>query len=330
MKSLFSPATVPSVQSSLADPSFQPSALVFRSGIAFDYDNFPRILSVCWPVFNIESGMSLIARDAPERSSTQVPTNETTTFNNDVPLSSAPVFMWGPPHSMPVVKDPVMSTSEKKAPIGTSIRDSCEIQTKTIISNTDECVKTTSERQEKATTVPHVSQKHEGSYYEPAESTTLKKVEISGEKHLQESSFDEIQVNANRKRSASEEATIIKVVGQKRTRKPLQATLCLSADNKQRGFKTQEMLGPANCESEKSDHECHCIQPKERSDAKDCEHDTVTSPKESKIVSSSAETKTVEEDSSVSFKRLGIAQFKAISGDDVNRRSHLTNCIPSM
>jgi len=81
----------------------------------------------------------------------------------------------------------------------------------------------------------------------------------------------------------------------------VQAALCLSADDKQSGFKTQETLGLANFESKKSDHENHCIQPKEKPDAKDREHDTAASPKESKILSSSAETNRVEEDNSVSF-----------------------------
>lgn len=312
MGALFSPATVPVVHSSLADPSFQPSALVFRSGIAFDYDNFPRILSVCWPVFNIESGTSLIARDGPERSLTQIPTNKTITLNNTVPPSGASVFTWGPPR-VPVVRDSVITTPEKKAPVGITIRDSCEIQTKNAISNTDESVKTTSERQEEATAAPHVSQK-------PAESTTSKKMEISGKKHFQESSFDKVQLNANKKRSDSEGATISKDLGQKRTRtEPVQVTLCLCADNKQRGFKTQGTIGPGNFENETSDHEGRCIQPKKRPDAEDYEHDTMTTSKESKMSLTSSETKRVEEDKSVRFftscfddNHLGIAQFKAI------------------
>ena len=259
--------------------------------------------------------MPLLARDGPERSLTHIPTNETITYSNDVPLSGGSVFTWGPSHSGPVVKDPVISTPEKKAPIGIAIRDSCEIQTKTVISNTKECVKTTSERQEEATTVPHVSQKHQGSSYEPAESTTIKKVEITEENHLQEISFDKIQLNANKKRSDSEEATSSKDLGHKNTRsKPVQAALRLSTDNKQSGFKTQEMLSPANFESEPSDHESHCIQLKERPNVEDCEHDTMATSKESKISPSSAETKRVEEDNSVSFltpcfddKRMGIA-----------------------
>ena len=297
-----SPATVPGVHSSLADPSFQPSALVFRSGIAFDYENFPRILSVCWPVFNIDSGTSLIARDGPERSLTQISANETITLNNDVPPSGGSVFTWGSPHSVPVAKDPVISTPEKKAPVGITIRDSCEIQTKKVISNTDESLKTTSERQEEATTAPQLSQKQRWSYYEPAESATSKKEEISTEKHFQISSFDNIQLNANKRRSDSDDATISNDLGGKRTRtEPVQAGLChgLSADNKQSGFKTQEMLCPVNFESEKSDHECHCIQTKERPDAEEC--DTMSTSKEDKISSSSAEAKSVEEDKSVSI-----------------------------
>lgn len=318
---LFSPpATVPIVQSTLTDSSLQPSALVFRSGIAFDYDNFPKFLSVCWPVFNNESGMSLIARDGPERSLTQTPTNEIVTFNNDVPISGVPVFTWGPPQSEPVVKDPVMSTPEKKVPIGISIRNSCEIQTETITSNTAECVKSTFERQEEATTIPPVSQK--GSCYEPAESTTLQKVGISGEKHCEESSFDKVQFNANKKRSDSEEARDLKRKGART--KPAQVTLCLPADDKRSGFKAQEMLGPVNHESEKSDHAYRCIQSKERPDASDCERDTMATSKESKIFSSSTETKRVEEDNSVSFSHL-VLMIKVcsrpymavvVSGDD--------------
>ena len=267
--------------------------------------------------------MSLIARDGPERSLTQIPTNETMTFNNDTPLSGAPVFTWGPPHSVPVFKDPAISTPEKNAPMGMTIRDSSEIQNKTIISNMDECVKTLSERQEEAT-------------------TTSMEVEISGhgEKHFQESSFDKIQFHANKKRSDSEEATISKDLRQKHTRtKQVQAKLCLSADNKQSGFKTQEMLGPANFESEtESDHECHCIPPKKRSHVEDCEHDTVATSKESKISSSSAETR----DNSVSslllvlminaWELLNVRPHLVVFvlHDDMSRGSHFTNNITSI
>jgi len=278
--------------------------------------------------------MPLIARDGPERSLTQTPTNETITFSNDVPLSGGPVFSWAPPHSVPVVKDPVISTPEKKAPIGITIRDSCEMQTKTVIMKTEECVKSTSKRQEDATTVPHVSQKQQGSPYKPA---NIRKVEISGKNRFQESSFDSSELNANKKLSDSEEATSRKYLGQKHTR-----MLCLSADDKRSGFKTQETLGLANFESKKSDHENHCIQPKEPPDAKDRKHDTVASPKESKIMSSSAETNRVEEDNPVSFlplvliinvwKLLNSRPYLVVfaSRDDLNLRSHLTNGTPSI
>lgn len=246
--------------------------------------------------------MSTIARDGPERSLTHIPTNETKTFNNDVPLSGAPVFTWGLPYSEPA-KEPVISTAEKKAPIGITIRDPCEIQTEFITRNRNECVKSTSKLPEKPTTFTHMNQK-QGSCYGIAESTTLKKVEISEEKHLQENSLDKVQLNANKEHSDSEEATITEDLGQKRTRtKPVQVTLCPSADNKQSGFKAQEMFGPVHFESEKSDHECRCIQSKERPDVKDCEHYTVAPSKESKILLSSKETKRVEEDNSVSFSR---------------------------
>jgi len=173
------------------------------------------------------------------------------------------------------------------------------MQTKTVIRNTEECVKSTSRRQEDATTVPHVSQKQQGSPYKPA---AIKKVEISGKNRFQESSFDSTELNANKKLSDSEEERSSKDLGQKHTRtKPVQATLCFSADDKQSGFKTQETLGLGNFESKKSDHENHCIEPKEPPDAKDREHDTAASPKESKILSTSAETKRIEEDNSVSF-----------------------------
>ena len=271
-------------------------------------------------MFNIESGTSLIARDGPERSLTQIPANETITLNNTVPPSGASVFTWGPPR-VPVVRDSVITTPEKKAPVGITIRDSCEVQTKNAIINTDESVKTTSERQEEATTAPQVSQKQERSYYKPAESTTSKKKEIGGKKHFQESSFDKVQINANKKRSDSEDATISKDLGKKRARtEPVLVTLCLCADDKQSGFKAQETIGSGNFADETSDHECRCIQPKERPDVEDCEHDTMTISKKSKMSSSSSETKRVEEDKSVSFfascfdnNRLGIAQFKALS-----------------
>lgn len=258
-------------------------------------------------MFNIESGTSLMARDGPERSLTQTSANETTTLNNGVPPSGGSVFTWAPPHSVPVAKDPVISTQEKKAPIGITVGDSCEIQTKTVISKTDKSVKNTSERQEEATTALHVSKKQQGCYYEPAESTTSKKVEISGEKYFQESSFGNIQLNANKRRSDSDDATINSDFGEKRTKtKPVQATLChiLSADKKQSGFKTQETLGPANFESEKSDHECLCIQPKEGLNAEHCELDPMATSKESTISSSSAENKRVEEYKAVSFNSL--------------------------
>ena len=279
--------------------------------------------------------MLTIARDGPERSLTHIPTNETINFNNDVPLSVSHVFTWGPPHSEPV-KEPVISTAEKTAPIGITIRDPGEMQTELITRNTNECVKSTSRLPEKATTFTQMSLK-QGSCYGIAESTTLKKVEVSEEKHLQENSFDKVQLNANKKHSDSEEATITEDLEQKRTRtKPVQVTLFPSADNKQSGFKAQEMFGHVHFESEKSGRS------KERPDVKDCEHDTVAPSKESKILSSSKETKRVEEDNSVSFSRLvlmtnvcNIAYCKAIpcmfvSGDEVNLSSHLANSILSI
>ena len=279
--------------------------------------------------------MLTIARDGPERSLTHIPTNETITFNNDVPLSVSHVFTWGPPHSEPA-KEPVISTAEKTAPIGITIRDPGEMQTELITRNTNECVKSTSRLPEKATTFTQMSLK-QGSCYGIAESTTLKKVEVSEEKHLQENSFDKVQLNANKKHSDSEEATITEDLEQKRTRtKPVQVTLFPSADNKQSGFKAQEMFGPVHFESEKSGRS------KEQPDVKDCEHDTVAPSKESKILSSSKETKRVEEDNSVSFSRLvlmtnvcNIAYCKAIpcmfvSGDEVNFSSHLANNILSI
>ena len=274
--------------------------------------------------------MLTIARDGPERSLTHIPTNETITFNNDVPLSVSHVFTWGPPHSEPA-KEPVISTAEKTAPIGITIRDPGEMQTELITRNTNECVKSTSRLPEKATTFTHMSLK-QGSCYGIAESTTLKKVEVS-----EENSFDKVQLNANKKHSDSEEATITEDLGQKRTRtKPVQVTLFPSADNKQSGFKAQEMFGPVHFESEISGRS------KERPDVKDCEHDTVAPSKESKILSSSKETKRVEEDNSVSFSGLvlmtnvcNIAYCKAIpcmfvSGDEVNLSSHLANSILSI
>ena len=279
--------------------------------------------------------MLTIARDGPERSLTHIPTNETINFNNDVPLSVSHVFTWGPPHSEPV-KEPVISTAEKTAPIGITIRDPGEMQTELITRNTNECVKSTSRLPEKATTFTQMSLE-QGSCYGIAESTTLKKVEVSEEKHLQENSFDKVQLNANKKHSDSEEATITEDLEQKRTRtKPVQVTLFPSADNKQSGFKAQEMFGHVHFESEKSGRS------KERPDVKDCEHDTVAPSKESKILSSSKETKRVEEDNSVSFSRLilmtnvcNIAYCKAIpcmfvSGDEVNLSSHLANSILSI
>ena len=288
LKAIFSPATVPIVQT--AEPSFQPSALVFRSGIAFDYDNFPRILSVCWPVFNIESGMSLIARDGPERNLTEVSANETINISNDAPLSGAPVFTWGPPHTKPEVKDLVNSAPEKKAPTGIPIRDPCELHSETITSNTDECVKSTSERQEEATTIPHVSQK-QGSCYEAVESTTSKEVEISGEKNSQEGSFDKVQLSANKQRSDSEEVTICKDLGQKRAKiEPVQVTSC--------ALQARCSLDPANHESEKFGHPYRSIKPHKRPNVSDCERDTMSTSKESKMFSSSTEAKPV------SFSRL--------------------------
>lgn len=285
--------------------------------------------------------MSTIARDGPERSLTHIPTNETITFHNDVPPSVSHAFTWGPPQSE-AAKEPVISTAEKTAPLTITIRDPGEIQTELITRNTNECAKSTSKLPEKATTFTHMNLK-QGSCYRIAESTTLKKAEISEDKHLQENSFDKVQLNADKKHSDSEEATITEDLGQKRTRtKPVQVTICPSADNKQSGFKAQEMFGPVHFESEKSDHECRCIQSKERPDVKDCEHDTVAQSKESKILSSSEETKSMEEDNSVSFSSLvlmtnvcNVVYCKAIpcmfvSGDDVNLSSHLTNRIPSI
>lgn len=294
----FSTVTVPIVQSSLGDPSLQPSALVFRSGIAFDYDNFPQILSVCWPVFNNQSGMSAIARDGPARGVTQTTTNEITA-NNHVTAAGAPLFTWDPPHNEPIAKDPVISTPDKKAPIGITVCNSCEVRTATVTSNAADCVKNTSKRQQNTAAVSPlgICQTQKQGSCGPTERATVSNLEISSDKYPKETSFDQVQ------RFESEEATVSKVLGRKRSRNiPLTVPLRLPDDNKQSFLEARGIICPVHHNMKNSDHKCCSTVPKEGLYGSVCERDnTVAASRESRILLSSTEIKLAEEGKTVSF-----------------------------
>ena len=297
--SLFSAVSAPIAQNSLGDPSLQPSALVFHSGIAFDYDNFPQILSVCWPVFNTQSGMSVIARDGPERGITQIATNEIITANNHVTVASGPFFTWDPPHNEPVAKDPVISTPDKKTPIGITVCNSCEVRTEMVTSNAAGGVINTSVPQQNTTSVPPLGicqSKKQGACYGPTELTTLLNVQSSGDKNLKEASFDKVQS------FESEEATVSKVLGRKRAmNKAVNVTLRLPDDNKKSAPEARDITDPENNKKEKPDHTCCSTVPIERLDGSDCERETVAASRGSRILLSSTESKQVEEGKTVSF-----------------------------
>lgn len=96
----------------LESTNLSPKALVFSSGIAFDYKNFPKIVSICWPVITDLSGNKVIVRDGPTR--------ESVSSNDAVVPSSclsgregASSFRWGKPEnkpSAPFINSPVGSS----------------------------------------------------------------------------------------------------------------------------------------------------------------------------------------------------------------------------
>ena len=124
-----------SVPSSLVDPSLQPTALVFPTGIAFDYENFPKIVSISWPVITDLSGNTVMASDGPTRgtslgiaSSNDIPT----TCTNDG--AGASVFRWDRPQNE--ATDPVISAPVIKAPICASLNN-YGVQSEAITSNSN-------------------------------------------------------------------------------------------------------------------------------------------------------------------------------------------------
>ena len=159
-----------------------------------------------------------------------------------------------------------------------------------------------------------------------------RKWKISVEKHSQEGSFVKVQLSANKQRSDGEEVTICKDLGQKRAKiEPVQVTscdLCLPADNNQGALQARCSLDPANHESEKFGHPYRSIKPHKRPNVSDCERDTMSTSKESKMFSSSTEAKPVSFSRLFYDKSLFTSRPRLVmvaSGDEMKLRSHLTS-----
>ncbi|KAL9964591.1 hypothetical protein ACROYT_G028248 [Oculina patagonica] len=295
--------TVPIVQSPLGDPSLQPSALVFRSGIAFDYDNFPKILSLCWPVFNNQSGMSVVARDGPERGVPQIATNEIITTNNHVTVEGAPPFTWDPPCNEPKAEDPVISTPDKKAPIGITVCNPCEVRTETVTGNVANCVKSTTVPQQNTSSVPPLGvyqSQTQGACYGPTERATVTNVEISSDKYPKETSFDQVQ------RFESEGANVGKVLGRKRSRKQ-------QLNTRSSFLEARGIICPVHHNMENSNHKCCSTVSKERLGGRDCERDTVATSRESRNWLSSTENNQVEKSKTDCIQTAKISPMAASS-----------------
>ena len=96
----FLPAFPISVKCSLESANLRPKALVFPSGIAFDYENFPKIVSICWPVITDLSGNKVIVRDGPTRES--VSSNDAVVPSSCLSIrDGASSFSWGKPENKP-------------------------------------------------------------------------------------------------------------------------------------------------------------------------------------------------------------------------------------
>ena len=97
---IFFPAFPISVKCSLESANLRPKALVFPSGIAFDYENFPKIVSICWPVITDLSGNKVIVRDGPTRES--VSSNDAVVPSSCLSIrDGASSFSWGKPENKP-------------------------------------------------------------------------------------------------------------------------------------------------------------------------------------------------------------------------------------
>ena len=105
----------PIIPSALGEPSLQPTTLVFPSGVAFDYKNYPKLVSVCWPVTFDQRGNAVLANNVPSNGLSQGIGNGTNSATNQELQDIDSVFRWD--HPPKEDKDLVTGTPGIKAPI---------------------------------------------------------------------------------------------------------------------------------------------------------------------------------------------------------------------
>ena len=128
----------PIIPSALGEPNLQPTTLVFPSGVAFDYNNYPKLVSVCWPVTVEQSGNSVVANNVPINNGLSRGINNGTNSTHRQELQDIDsVFRWDQPPKED--KEPVTGTPGIKAPICATY-NSCNGQNETLTKSASGCV----------------------------------------------------------------------------------------------------------------------------------------------------------------------------------------------
>ena len=110
---------------------------MFPSGVAFDYKNYPKLVSVCWPVTYDQSGNAVLANNVPSNGLSRGIGNGMNSSTNQELQDIDSVFKWDHPSNED--RDPVTGTPGIKAPICATY-NSCSAQAETLTKSASGCV----------------------------------------------------------------------------------------------------------------------------------------------------------------------------------------------
>lgn len=195
----------------------QPSAVTFNAGIAFDYINFPRIVSVCWPECNTQAGTSVVVRDE-----LQMRTNKTA-FSDIEVITGASVFNCDPTRTERL-GPPIDSTHPvKKEHMGGAKENTPSTEETTTLTLLQDERQTQKQREHCRSTDLYVSTKAEAN--------------LKYKKNSREKPIDFIQEGSHNSRSRSREASQRDVLDCAKPK--LHMKFCALDDDKQGIFKAQ-------------------------------------------------------------------------------------------
>ena len=262
-----------------------------------------------WPEDDNQIGTSVVVRRDP-----QMATKETALNNIEV-VTGTPVFKWGLPHNEPF--DPLMSTPDKKEPMGITKRNSGELLKQTNTRAQADFDKKTAVTQETMTSTQPVEKCPTQKQWEccgPTDQTISTEWKASVEKNPKKTSFDHSQLNMTNRRRGSGEASNCELLGQKRARlNPMHVTFCLPDDNNQGILKAKNSLSVTH-DKEKPVQSCFSVATSEQISASDSKSKTFVA---SAASTSSTESKQTPKDKTVSFSckfLLYAAQCELLTG----------------